>query len=530
MALSEAEELELLELEEAEALAGGQTAQGTQPTPQKTGLEKAVAISEGVTGTLGKIVEPVTSRIGKALAAIKAKSDEAADREAELSGQKGVLPISAMVPAIPSMLIDALGVPDRLGTAIAEKGGEFGVNPELAAAVGTGVAMAPDIAAGAAGIAKRGAIAESLKGATRKALSPVRAIKDLATGPSLEEAKILADSAKTRFVPSATQKAEELGRRTLQSSEEKLLSAKEKLTEIKSRVTPSRGEAELKAVEHGEQTLAPLRNKIKSTREALKATGEKGTAKLKELDELETQVKSEFENVENQAGVRFKSSPKFESFVADRKKVARLAQKLERLTPDVAKQLPSGKLQVYRKLGQEARGNVSEIGNASIQKGREVAAQELSERIPALREVRSRFHDVKNAREDVIASTKRHQIALKSSLQDSIAAFRQQEAGVREMIKNVRNTEKQALATGQKSEVAASQKELLQAQADLKKARQEASDLIRQAKDADSGELRAIAAEGDRIIQKAVKRSKVIKALKVAGLTALGLKGASFLP
>lgn len=167
----------------------------SQPTPQETGLEKAVRYSENVTGTLGKIVEPVTSRIGKALMAIKAKSDEAADKEAELSGQKGVLPISAMVPAIPSMLIDALGVPDRLGTAIAEKGGEYGVNPELAAAVGTGVSMAPDIAAGAAGIAKRGAIAESLKGVGRTATAPLRFAKDTITKPGAAEARLATQEA-----------------------------------------------------------------------------------------------------------------------------------------------------------------------------------------------------------------------------------------------------------------------------------------------------------------------------------------------
>lgn len=507
-----------------------QSAPPAAPSAPETGLDKAVRVSEGITGTLGKIAEPVTSRIGKALMAVKEASDSAADKEAELAGQKGVLPISAMVPAIPSMLIDALGVPDRLGTAIAEKGGEYGMNPELAAGLGTAVSMAPDIAAGAAGIAKRAAIAEGLSSMGRKALSPVRAIKDLATGPSIEEAKILADQAKTKFVPQASQKAEELGRRSIQAGDEKLLSAKEKLADVRSRALPSRGEAEMKAVEHGEQSLAPLRQQITKTREALKATGEKGSAKLKQLDDLEAEAKIEFERVENEAGVKFKSTPKFESFVADRKKVARLAQKLDKLTPEVAKELPSGKLQVYRKLGQEARGNVSEIGNAQIQKGREIAAQELSERIPALKEVRSKFHNVKNAREDVVASTKKTQAALKSSLTESIASFRQQEAGVRDMLKRVRSTERQALAGGQKGEVAASQKELLQAQQELKRARQEASDLVRQAKGADDVELQRIAAEGDQIIQKAMKRSKILKALKVAGLSALGIKGASLLP
>lgn len=165
----------------------------------KTGLEKAVDVSEKVTGTLGKIASPVTSRIGRVLAAVKKSSDEAADREAELAGRKGVLPISAMVPAVPSMLIDALGVPDRAGQFIAEKGGEYGMNPELAAAIGTGVSMAPDIAAGAAGIAKRSAIAGSLKAAGKTAAeaatSPLRFAKDLVVKPNVAEATQLGKEA-----------------------------------------------------------------------------------------------------------------------------------------------------------------------------------------------------------------------------------------------------------------------------------------------------------------------------------------------
>lgn len=228
MALSEAEELELLQLEEDEAQGGGQTPLGSQRTPEKTGLEKAVGISEAVTGTLGKIVEPITSRIGRALAAVKQKSDEAADREAELSGQKGVLPISAMVPAIPSMLIDALGVPDRAGEFIAEKGGKMGF-PNTAAAIGTGVAMAPDIAAGAAGIAKRGAIAASLKGAGKFAADKtgVTLAKDLITKPGAAEVTQVGKEALAEISERGASKLN-LARETREAAKKGLISAEEK--------------------------------------------------------------------------------------------------------------------------------------------------------------------------------------------------------------------------------------------------------------------------------------------------------------
>jgi hypothetical protein len=82
----------------------------------------------------------------------------------------------------------------------------------------------------------------------------------------------------------------------------------------------------------------------------------------------------------------------------------------------------------------------------------------------------------------------------------------------------------------QKSAVAVAQKKILETQRALKAAKMEASDLLKQAKGADADELARITKEGDALIQKAVKRSKIIKGLKVAGLTALGIKGVSYLP
>lgn len=222
MALSEAEELELLELEEAEAAAGGQSA----PQPPKTGLERAVDVSEKVTGTLGKVVEPLTSRIGKALQGIHSASQAAAEREAELAGQKGVLPISAMVPAIPAMAIEALGIPERAGEYIAEKGGEMGF-PNAAAALGTGVAMAPDIAAGAAGIAKRGLISEGLQGAARKVTAPARFARDLVTRPNVAEATQAGKEALMKISEKGGEKLA-LARETKDIAKKGLIKAEEK--------------------------------------------------------------------------------------------------------------------------------------------------------------------------------------------------------------------------------------------------------------------------------------------------------------
>lgn len=206
----------------------GGNAPGSQPTPQESGLDKAVRYSENVTGTLGKLASPLTSRLGAAMQAIKAKSDEAADKEAELSGQKGVLPISAMVPAIPSMLIDALGVPDKLGEAIAEKGGAMGY-PKIAATLGTAVSIAPDVALGVEGIAKRALIAKGLKGAGKFVAdkSGATLAKDLITKPGAGE---VAQVGKEALVDISEQGARklDLARQTRQAAKEGLIGAEEK--------------------------------------------------------------------------------------------------------------------------------------------------------------------------------------------------------------------------------------------------------------------------------------------------------------
>lgn len=204
---------------------------GGAPEAPKTGLDKAVEVSEAVTGTLGKVVEPFTSRLGKGLAAVKKASDDAADREAEASGRAGVLPISAIIPAVPSMLIDALGVPDRAGQFIAEKGGEYGMNPELAAGLGTAVSMAPDIAAGAAGIAKRAAIGRGLQSAGKSvaetAMAPGRFAKDLVTKPNVAEATNLGKEALVGISEKGGQKLA-LARETRDTAKTGLIKAEEK--------------------------------------------------------------------------------------------------------------------------------------------------------------------------------------------------------------------------------------------------------------------------------------------------------------
>lgn len=321
---------------------GAQTPPAPQPTPEKTGLEKAVGVSEAITGTLGKIASPFTSRVGAALSALKAKSDEAADKEAELAGQKGVLPISAMVPAIPSMLIDALGVPDRAGEFIAEKGGKMGF-PKTAAAVGTGVAMAPDLVAGAAGIAKRGAIAASLKSAGKTAAdaatSPVRFAKDLITKPGTAEARLAGD-------------------------------------------------------------------------EALVEVGRRGREKLTLARETRDTAKKGLIGEEEKAGLHFESSPEFETYLKDPKKMSDFSQRIARLakrTPEeLAQSIDSKTLQTFRKVAQEGEkiSGLSDIAKSQMRQGKDIITQALGKSEKGIGEALQGFRDAEKVVGEIPAEIK----------------------------------------------------------------------------------------------------------------------------
>jgi hypothetical protein len=158
MALTEAEELELLELEAAQGQGGDQTPPSDEPAQPQTKLDKAAAFSKKVTDLLSKPLAP----IGAAMGAVEQGSNEMANKLAE-SGH----PILAMHAAGPAVLAEGLRKPfdwmNKAGEKVAEKGGEWGVPPEIAAGAGTLVQMAPDIAMGAEGIAKRAMLANLAK-------------------------------------------------------------------------------------------------------------------------------------------------------------------------------------------------------------------------------------------------------------------------------------------------------------------------------------------------------------------------------
>lgn len=312
MALTEAEELELLELEAAEAQAGGQTPPSAEAAQPQSKLDKAAQFSKKVTDLLSKPLQP----IGAAMGAVEKGSEDLSNKLAE-SGH----PILAMHAAGPEIVMKGIQKPfdwlDKAGEKIAEKGGEIGVPPEIAAGAGTLVQMAPDIAMGAEGIAKRAMLANLAKGAAEKAGSvvtkPFSAAKELITAPA--PADVLSENVA-------------------------------KMSELQSEREAAR--------------LAAKEAKF-GTDEAIKTAKMEGAEQLRNARKASQAAKKSLISAEEKAGVHMGSTPEFEGMIKDPKEMMRFIESKYPIVKQGAQQLAqtvdSQSLQTLRKIAQEAEKN-----------------------------------------------------------------------------------------------------------------------------------------------------------------------------
>lgn len=322
MALTEAEELELLELEAAEAQDGGQTPPSAK---SESKFDKAVRFSKKVTGGLETLMTPITAPIG----AVVKGSEQLSTKLAE-QGHPGL----GMIAATPSVLAEGVAKPfewlEKSGQFVAEKGGEVGIPPEIAAGAGTALSMAPDIAAGIGGIAKRAVLANLVKGGVKKVgkivTKPLSAAKEIITHPkSVEVAQM----------------------------------GKEKLVEI----------------------------------------GERGAEKLSMARDVEAAAKEGLIGAEEKAGLHFTSTPEFESFIANPKKLSGFSQKASRIAKlgpeQLSQSVDSQTLQTLRKIAQEGEKvtNLSDIAKAQMREAKDIFTQALGKSEPQIGEQLGRFRE-----------------------------------------------------------------------------------------------------------------------------------------
>lgn len=478
--------------------ADSQTARQPQPPAESTGLQKAAQFSEGFLDTLTAPIAPVARAIGTTVSGIEEASRAASEREAELAGSKGMLPLSAVVPAIPEILIKGVKKPfellNRAGEVTAEKVGEAGY-PTLGAGLGTAIQMAPDIAAGAQGIAKRAALGAAVESAGKKALAPVsrgtafvKKVGKALTDLSPEEARIQAAHLRRTFKKGTNlEKATAEGTAKLRETEKVL------------------GSDTAKLQQHISESLDPLKKRVSAGTKELKSLPEKQLAKKQQLADLEKQAKGSLEQAEAESGFAFKSSPKFEAKATNAKFVSKLAKRyrpiLEKGPEAAAAKMSPQRLQLVRKVFQESgkEGVLTDLGKAGTERLRETAAKALELKSPKFGEARKEFLTVKNAQAALPEEFLKKRTQIQKSLQDAKDTLKKELEGARES----------------KRLVSQSQKE------ELKRVKDEIDELTRRAKNADAEDFAAIGDKADEIVGRSLEsaklRNKVMAIAKLAG-------------
>lgn len=307
------------------------------------------------------------------------------------------------------------------------------VKPYAGAAVGTAIQMAPDML-----IAKGGAkpATEAAEGGASIGKSLLEKIKSFMKTPSSAAARTALESEMAAFESPTVAKAAEYNARNMKEPVEA----------------------------------------VKSVRERLQSIPEHFRQKAELAEGLRKQAGEGMGAAEEAMGVPFKeTSPKFEKFVKSPDKMARLAQRTAKITEagpeQVAQTLAPKRIQLYRKLLQEGKGTLSNIGESSTAKSREVFSEALTSISGDLAKQRKLYHEAI----DVI----------------------------------------DGLPAAEKLAKESARRQLVQAQAELKKASDEAAKLMKAARGADAKMKQELKNRGLALIRQAEAKERLLKRVSI---------------
>jgi len=134
-------------------------------------------------------------------------------------------------------------------------------------------------------------------------------------------------------------------------------------------------------------------------KEALVDIGERGAEKLALARATKEAAKKGLIQAEEKAGLHFESTPGFEEFLKDPKKMAEFSQKIGRLakqTPEeLARTIPSEQLQLFRKIAQEGEkiSTLSDIAKSQMRQGKDIFTQALGQTEKGIGEQLGRFRE-----------------------------------------------------------------------------------------------------------------------------------------
>ncbi len=337
---------------------------------------------------------------------------------------------------------------DTAADAVNEKLGAAG-HPYLGATAGTIISKAPAIVTAAQGIAEAPAAAEALTGAAKGIGNKIGNFVDVLKAPGQAEAQTMADQTMQRFIPNQAQnKLRQLATSMMKEPVENLQIAKSAMAEIPSQQAD----------------------------------------KASQLEQMRLSAGKQIGQAETELAPKFKSTPEFENFIADRQKVATFAQKLGKLgdmsPEDIQAKYSDADLMNIRKISQEAakKGTLSDIGNTDLNTINQQASKALEVSSQKLGMARSTYKGILDKIDGLPAETKAR-----------TAAYKQYIIG------------EQGKLNAIKSQI---------------------KDLNVAAKEADAQELSDIQAKTRALVQKGLQHDKTIKYLKNGAIgAAIGVTG-----
>jgi hypothetical protein len=385
---------------------------------ESDGLSKAASFSKKVTGLLSKPLEPV----GAAIGAIKQGSENLSNKLAE-SGH----PFLAMHAAGPEIALDAMGKPfewmNKAGEVVAEKGAEHGMNPYASAALGTAIQMAPDIAMGAEGIAKRAVLANLAKTGAEKVMAPV------------SEA-----AGKAKAFIKAPTPAEVALKNT-------------------SELADLQGEREASRLSAQEARL--------SKPEALQEVRQQGAQQLQDARQKMTEAKKNLIGAEEEKGLHFETTKAFEDLINNPAEMQKFIESkypvIKQGAQELSQTADSQTLQHLRKVAQEAEKKelgLSDIAKSQLKQIKSVATDALGLQEP---EVGAKLGDLRAAQtsaQELPAKIKQQIEAKKVSLSNDQLQKAKELSDIQQQMINQRAQGAQAMT---KAEQIAFKKKLIKA-------------------------------------------------------------------
>ncbi len=364
------------------------------------------------------------------------------------------------------------------------------------------------VAAGTSGLLN--AVVPKAKDALLIALKRLR-------GPALDEARLMAESQVNNFVPTAEAKVQQLARQIVPPIQNQANQLGQKLNEVRSIPVAAQGPQEYMAREAASAKIAPIQQQVQDITEQLRALPQQGAEKATQLEQARATAGQAMKGAENAGGAQFSGSAEFEKMVRDPQEMAGLAEKLSKMGPDEIKAMPTQQVQLYRKLAQESKAGLSDIGNAQLQKGREMLSQELAQRIPEFGAARTQYHSVM----DAINNLPNEQGAAKAGLQNALGRTKvllkntsdEIDAGLQQ----VRSEEQRQLMGQKQSALTDLKNQLLDTKQQLQQHKMDLADLRVSARGADMEELAGIKKQSSDIVAEAIKRQQLVNKLKNIG-------------